>query len=436
MFGIQNFNSQNNSENKGKWSFEYNTGTSLTFDPNLTKSGRPRWNIDDGSLPLVGDTISVNPLINGHKSVEIWVDKLENIDSVIMDNNNIIGILDFTGFDNCTTWTMNGIGNPGINSIIFPQHDIPTLSINWGTTTQNSSLIKELDLTPLRKLSGDIDFENHKFLETIKLPSDIETVFDGVDEYVNTTNNYYDFIDYNKSFSMSVWVRPESFITSMVVLDKFNRTLETGLTFVINSSGQPFIFIRYNNGNYQFPVCDTSISINSWSHILFTYDGSNNGNGYSFYINGVLSTKTIATNNPITDSINTTTDFTIGQRINGETPFDGNITNASIYNTELSQIEITDIYNKGRFNPDYSNINGILSHWRLNSLNPIDEIQRKWTIFDGIDEYINCGYDNDITFNYGKSNSFSCWIYPTVDGVNNYIISNFESSDQWRNFRI
>lgn len=71
MIGIQGFNSQNNSENKGKFTFNHDVNDASTFDSNITIVGRPpRWEIGDGTLPITGDSISITPTIESNSSYQ------------------------------------------------------------------------------------------------------------------------------------------------------------------------------------------------------------------------------------------------------------------------------------------------------------------------------------------------------------------------------
>jgi hypothetical protein len=117
------------------------------------------------------------------------------------------------------------------------------------------------------------------------------------------------------------------------------------------------------------------ISSSTWTHIVGTYDGSSTAAGVNLYKDGVLLSSTDI-GSPITGSILTTTPLVIGQRdTSGIYTFEGNGSNSSIYGKELTALEVTGIYDQGRASDvDYSAIPNVISHWRLNSLNPVDEI--------------------------------------------------------------
>ena len=107
----------------------------------------------------------------------------------------------------------------------------------------------------------------------------------------------------------------------------------------------------------------TTISENVWSHVVCTYDGSGNKNNVNIYLNGVLDNSTAISSGTYTAMSNTSQPFEIG-RYNGGSYADGSIDEVSVFNTELSQSDITAIYGGGTPS-DISSISGLVSWWRF-----------------------------------------------------------------------
>ena len=105
----------------------------------------------------------------------------------------------------------------------------------------------------------------------------------------------------------------------------------------------------------------TIINENVWSHVVCTYDGSGNRFNVNIYLNGVLDNGTAISSGVYTAMSNTSEPFEIG-RYSGGSYANGNINDTSLFNTELTQEQVTEIYNGGIVN-DISNLNP-LSYWR------------------------------------------------------------------------
>lgn len=76
-----------------------------------------------------------------------------------------------------------------------------------------------------------------------------------------------------------------------------------------------------------------------FTNVSFTYDGSGKASGLKLYINGALA-KTKIQADGLSDTIRTTTPFSIGRRGNSSTPFEGRIDELKIFKRELSPNEV------------------------------------------------------------------------------------------------
>jgi hypothetical protein len=100
---------------------------------------------------------------------------------------------------------------------------------------------------------------------------------------------------------------------------------------------------------------DTSLNVtfanNTWYNIVVTYNGATSGNSNkcNLYINGVKETNTQGSN--ITTMPSSTTNFNIGRLQSGASSynnyFDGQVDEIALFDKELSQSEVTAIYNSG-----------------------------------------------------------------------------------------
>lgn len=152
----QQFNSRNNI---GEFiTFKTNSPSGTTFDPVITFLGAKRvhWDLGIGTSYLAGNSISYTYPDNSTKTVKMYVDRLKNVISFSLSNDNIVGQLVLTGttlggviaLDNnpLLTGITHSYSNSLINAYsIFGCNVIGTLDLtmfpNFGTSlsTQGNS---------------------------------------------------------------------------------------------------------------------------------------------------------------------------------------------------------------------------------------------------------------------------------------------------------
>jgi hypothetical protein len=116
--------------------------------------------------------------------------------------------------------------------------------------------------------------------------------FDGSTGYLVTPTNTAYNLPNNSSWTLEVWVFPNSFAASQVITffsgGTNSWTSGTGhnADFNINTSG--YVSVEYANGTGTPPVITgtTALKIGSWNHIAFVYNGS--AKTITSFINGVV----------------------------------------------------------------------------------------------------------------------------------------------------
>jgi len=174
-------------------------------------------------------------------------------------------------------------------------------------------------------------------------------VFDGSNDYVNF-GNILNF-ERTSSFTISLWFRVTSLNTYEPLISKMQSGLR-GYLVSLESNGQIVLILRSElNTNQLFVRSQSSeISVNVWSNITITYNGSSQPSGVSMYKNGSDVTTSIVSNT-LTGTILNSANFEVGSRTIIGDYFVGNITLLTIYNRVLSSDEILGNYNatKSRF---------------------------------------------------------------------------------------
>ena len=207
--------------------------------------------------------------------------------------------------------------------------------------------------SPETNLVGGSSFSNLQSLE-----------FDGIDDYVDMGNTL-DFTN-TDAFSICCWFkRTRSGVSEFLVAKQDSTSNSRGYTVLIPfDDNKVTVVIRNNTATSGRLIvdCTTAITDTNWHNIIMTYDGSSNVSGINLYLDG--NNDTGVTSGTLSATISNTASFEIGAK-NGGNIFSGNIDEVSIFNLELSQSDVTSIYNGGVPN----NLNDLstppLSWWRF-----------------------------------------------------------------------
>ena len=163
------------------------------------------------------------------------------------------------------------------------------------------------------------------------------------------------------SFSVSIWIKQTTQQDSVVISkDAFGTNRCWSLWTNAYQSNNFVQFIVWDASNAIFYV-DSNIRVDdgNWHHLTAVYDASNS---LKIYIDGVLN-NTNSTNIPsaIADK---TVDIILGEsNTSGSFEFPGNISNAAIFNSAITEDQVLSIYNGGVPN-DISSLSPV-SWWSL-----------------------------------------------------------------------
>ena len=165
------------------------------------------------------------------------------------------------------------------------------------------------------------------------------------------------------AFSISAWVKRGGTGVNDTVVSKMESSgnFKGYLLFIGSANVVKFVLRHQNTPTARLIVDSTStITDTNWHHISVTYDGSSSVSGVKIYIDGVSDTVTTA------GTLNATTlnssPFNIGARNSNSLFATATIDEVSLFNSELSQSNVTSIYNSGVPN-DISSLSP-LSWWR------------------------------------------------------------------------
>jgi len=186
---------------------------------------------------------------------------------------------------------------------------------------------------------------------TRKVPYSISSVnFDGTADYFDCTNITY-FSGANK-FSLSIWFKVSSSdngSTNRDIISKGSSASGTTSFFIRKGKNSNFNKISFSFDEGTTNVFSTTqIQNDVWYHVVAVYDGSaaSNADRAKIYINGQNDTATISSTIPTT-LVSSTQPVRIGRWFNSTTDFNGLISNASVWESVITDDDVINLYNNG-----------------------------------------------------------------------------------------
>lgn len=202
--------------------------------------------------------------------------------------------------------------------------------------------------------------------------------FDGEEDYIEVGDypafNFTDGAGDDSPFSLSAWVQTESDLDQGAIISKNSGSGFASNWLLLHIEGTVWAFLYDGSGNNLAAIrVRTSTTGNlppgQWTHVLFTYDGTNSEAGMNLYINGQIASVVRDNPSPYNGQSSTTSPVRIGANaasgIGNE--FEKFITEACVLGFEASSAQAEELYNGGRpLNMDtFSNSAGIIAWWRL-----------------------------------------------------------------------
>jgi hypothetical protein len=215
---------------------------------------------------------------------------------------------------------------------------IVTFPISIGTANATSgNLIEHPDV----RYISDLSVYNYSYLQ-----------FDGINDFLNSSNNVYYEIGTTRDLSISMWIKTNS---------------DTGELLAKSTGAFPLYRFQVSSGKILFRVNDgvsnlNTISVNTvddnlWHNVVATVDRSSN---VTVYIDSIRES---ATNISIVGNLNTTGDLAIGRfGSSSSNYYNGFMDEIRIYESVLNQTSVNDIYSSGR-NPNSTLISDGLITW-------------------------------------------------------------------------
>ncbi len=237
------------------------------------------------------------------------------------------------------------------------------------------------------------------------------TQFDGIDDYVSTSVQNATLS--TQTWSASVWVNWSALSgNNEAILSTRQNGIGTSKGIDLYMTGNNVLRARVYVGNGGYADITTTIpAIDTWYHAVITFAS----NTLKLYFDGVLIGSSVSVYTPSTNPL------FIGKWGNGNNFHSGLIDEVGIFDIELTQENVTEIYNGGTptdlsllatppidwyrmgDNSDYKS-----PQWLLPSNENKDKVSNYSFELDGIDDYISTGLD--LSFATVPNFSISYWI--------------------------
>ncbi len=212
---------------------------------------------------------------------------------------------------------------------------------------------------------SDISGNGHNGTATVNtsilsVPGQVDTCFDfaGTDAVEVDDHPELSFDDSgNNPFSISAWIYVTNTGTNQVILSKYRASTENTREWHFKlGTTLKLQFLLYDEANNKeaYAVIDDALSVDSWHHVVATYDssgGSSAVDGIAIYVDGSYVDVTASTASGYTSMVNTGTKVVMGADYNSDgslTSFFGDkIDNVHIFSECLTTTEITVLYGEG-----------------------------------------------------------------------------------------
>ena len=190
-------------------------------------------------------------------------------------------------------------------------------------------------------------------------------VFDGVDQYVDCGSGFQ-----YSAVSVSVWINFSSVSAWKRIFQLGRNSGNIGYGIAVPAANSLIGF--WSDGSETTMKTLSTFSTDTWYHIVMTYDSGT----LKMYVDGADDSGSAGTGGD-TGWTSTNDNLEIGRKAGGGQLFTGNIDDISIWNKELSAVEVSAIYNSGK-PKDESATTGLVGYWTFDDAT----FSTNWTVPD------------------------------------------------------
>ena len=153
--------------------------------------------------------------------------------------------------------------------------------------------------------------------------------------------------------TLSFWIRPNSFSASQdIIVTSPNGGWSSpyGQIIRLATSGKMELYQYSTSGGnalYDNPLRTSALTVNVWTHVALSFEGNSINDTIKFYTNGSPDGSTYLTSASPMGNSSYNLQVRIGYRNDGgiQNPYDGAIDQVRIYNSQLSDSDVLNLYN-------------------------------------------------------------------------------------------
>jgi len=167
--------------------------------------------------------------------------------------------------------------------------------------------------------------------------------FNGASQHINCS----DIASFERtdSFSFEFWVNTSFTAATQQIISRMDDIIYKGYEIYLTAGNVVNVVLINSVTNYIHVRTNTTMMLTNWSHVVVTYDGSNDWTGIKVYVNGTSQPLAMVKNNLAGTIIISTQSLLIGKSDTLNYWFNGKLDEIVIYNKVLSQSEVDFRYN-------------------------------------------------------------------------------------------
>jgi len=155
--------------------------------------------------------------------------------------------------------------------------------------------------------------------------------------------------DMTSGLTLEAWVYPVTLGNGNIgrIINKMNSTNTSGWKLHLQAANAIRFLVSFGSGDMSVVSAANAYSLNTWNHVMLTWDGSTTATNAHIYINGKEVSYATQTNGSGAYNSDTATALRVGNSVGAGENFDGPIDDVRVYNRVFTNYEVYEHYRAG-----------------------------------------------------------------------------------------